>query len=88
MGNLLTLLLSNQPAYTHFSLRSIILSKIVLFSYDFGKTKEICVNEIKITQTYPTRHPELVSVVRLELTRNEILQDIVIDKTTSIGALG
>jgi hypothetical protein len=48
-------------------------SKIALFSYDFGKTKEIGVNEIIITQAHPTRHVELVNVVRLELTSNGIL---------------
>ena len=48
-------------------------SKIGLFSYDYGKTKEVGINEIVITQDDSAGHREPVSVIRLELTSNGIL---------------
>jgi hypothetical protein len=48
-------------------------SKIALFSYDSGKTKEIGINEIVVTQDDPARYSGLVNVVKLELTSNGVL---------------
>jgi len=48
-------------------------SKIALFSYEFGKTKEIGVNEIVVTQSDSARPRELVNFVRLELASNGLL---------------
>jgi hypothetical protein len=47
--------------------------KIGLFAYEYGKTKEVGIKEIVITQENAHGHRQPISVVRLELSSNGVL---------------